>query len=306
MFIYFYMINDMLYVYACIDIVPFLPLHEQPCYFQFTLLTFHCLFLQVNSAFVWAVAQAAEKVIDGFVDSVSGSHEDPAFLCGGVFMSMPAHRDHLLGGERSHRAAQRHELRCVQVYSDLDGDLQNLHTIPTALADYRGVRMSAQGLAPGIQGSEQAEVPNGLLYGYSAGPLENPSRRKLLELLAQSAKALSLQRHAVLGPNGHQVPLFTSLDAQGILGADGRYYLLDVYRTMPADVNFHVEDGEGAETEEGSFPRRYPHVLCRLRPELVKAFIQHKWVLTGFPSDFIGWSHRWPCPNNIGWASVGL
>uniref|UniRef100_A0A8C2KTN6 Si:ch211-166a6.5 n=1 Tax=Cyprinus carpio TaxID=7962 RepID=A0A8C2KTN6_CYPCA len=232
--------------------------------------------LQVNSAFVWAVAQAAEKVMDGFVDSVSGSHEDPAFLCGGVFMSMPPHRDHWLGGERSHRAAQRHELRCVQVYSDLDGDLQNLHTIPTALADYRGIRLSAQGLAPGIQGPEQAEVPNGLLYGYSAGPLENPSRRKLLELLAQSAKALSLQRHAVLGLTGHQLPLFTSVDAQGILGADGRYYLLDVYRTMPADANFHVEDGEeGAETE-GSFPRRYPHVLCRLRPELVKAFIQHK------------------------------
>lgn len=233
--------------------------------------------LQVNSAFVCAVAQAAEKVIDGFVDSVNGSHEDPAFLCGGVFMSMPAHRDHWLGGEtRSHRAAQRHELRCVQAYSDLDGDLQNLHTIPTALANYRGVRLSAQGLAPGIQGPEQAEVPNGLLYGYSAGLLENPSRRKLLELLAQSAKALSLQRHVVLGPNGHQLPLFTSVDAQGILGADGRYYLLDVYRTMPADANFHVEDGEGAETEEGNFPRQYPHVFCRLRPELVKAFIQHK------------------------------
>ncbi len=180
------------------------------------------------------------------------------------------------GGERSHRAAQRHELRCVQAYSDLDGDLQNLHTIPTALAYYRGVRLSAQGLAPGIQGPEQAEVPNGLLYGYCAGLLENPSRRKLLELLAQSAKALSLQRHAVLGPNGHQLPLFTSVDAQGILGPMVGNYLLDVYRTMPADANFHVEDGEGAETEEGNFPRRYPHVLCRLRPELVKAFIQHK------------------------------
>ncbi|XP_073675384.1 clustered mitochondria protein homolog [Garra rufa] len=237
--------------------------------------------LQVNSAFVWAVAQGAEKVMDGFVDPVNGSNEDPAFLCGGVFMSMPANRDQCQGGERSHRAAQRLELRCVQAYSDLGGDLQNLHTIPTALADYRGVRLSAQGLAPGIQAPEQAEVPNGLLYGYSAGPLENPSRRKLLELLAQSAKALSLQRHAVLGPSGHQLPLFTSIDAQGIMGADGRYYLLDVYRTMPADANFHIEEGEGVEGEaekekERSFPRRYPHVWCRLRPELVKAFIQHK------------------------------
>ncbi|TRY60548.1 hypothetical protein DNTS_026965 [Danionella cerebrum] len=106
--------------------------------------------------------------------------------------------------------------------------------------------------------------------------MENPSRRKLLELLAQSAKVLSLQRHAVLGPSGHQMPLFTSVDAQGILGADGRYYLLDVYRTMPADANFQVEEGEERGNKDGGFPRRFLHGLCRLRPELVKAFIQHK------------------------------
>ncbi len=86
----------------------------------------------------------------------------------------------------------------------------------------------------------------------------NPSRRKLLELLAQSAKALSLQRHAVLGPNGHQLPLFTSVDAQGILGADGRYYLLDVYRTMPADANFHVEDGGRSGNGRREFSQTVP------------------------------------------------
>lgn len=237
--------------------------------------------LQVNSAFVSAATQAAEKVIDGLVDPLNDSREEAAFLWGGVFMSVPAHGEEWLGGERGHRAAQRLELRGVQCYSDLEGDLQNLHTIPTALADYRGVRLSAQALAPGLQGPEQDEVPNGQLYGFNVGPLENPARRKLLELLAHSAKALALQRHAVLGTTGHQLPLFTSVDAQGILGADGRYYLLDVYRTMPADTNFLVEDGEGVETEQEAaggdgFPRRYPHALCRLRPELVKAFIQHK------------------------------
>lgn len=221
------------------------------------------------------MAQATEKVIDGFVDPINGSNEAPAFLWGGLFMNIGGPGEDWLGGERGRRAAQRLELQAIQAYSDLDGDLQALHTLPTALTDYRGLRLCAQGLAPGLQTQDQSGVSSGLLYSLSTGPLENPARRKLLQLLAQSAKGLGLQRHAVLGPTGHQVALFTSMDAQGLLGADGRYYILDVFRTAPADANFGLAEGE-EEAKEGSFPRRFPHGLCRLRPELVKAFVQHK------------------------------
>ncbi|XP_017323905.1 clustered mitochondria protein homolog [Ictalurus punctatus] len=231
--------------------------------------------LQVNSAFAWAVAQAAERVIDGFVDPINGSNEAPAFLWGGLFMNIGGPGEDWLGGERGRRAAQRLELQAIQAYSDLDGDLQALHTLPTALTDYRGLRLCAQGLAPGLQSQDQSGVSTGLLYSLNTGPLENPARRKLLQLLAQSAKALGLQRNAVVGPTGYQVALFTSMDAQGLLGADGRYYILDVFRTAPADANFYLAEGE-EEVIDGSLPRRFPHGLCRLRPELVKAFVQHK------------------------------
>ncbi|XP_060787762.1 clustered mitochondria protein homolog isoform X2 [Neoarius graeffei] len=231
--------------------------------------------LQVNSAFTWAVAQAAEKVIDGFVDPINGSSEAPAFLWGGLFMNIGGPGEDWLGGARGRRAAQRLELQAIQAYSDLEGDLQALHTLPTALADYRGVRLCAQGLAPGLQAQDQSGVSTGLLYSLNTGPLENPARRKLLQLLAQSAKALGLQRHAVVGPSGYQAALFTSVDAQGLLGADGRYYILDVFRTAPADANFCLAEG-GEEAKEGSISRHFPHGLCRLRPELVKAFVQHK------------------------------
>lgn len=148
----------------------------------------------------------------------------------------------------------------------------------------------------------------GLLYGVNAGPQESPQRRRLLELLAHAAKSLCLQRHVVFAPNGHQVPLFTSVDAQGLLGADGRFYILDVFRTFPADANFcpevetdsHAVSGEengnkNCEEEEGEekkggrkegwpenyhsdtgLPKSFVHGLCRLKPELVQAFIQHK------------------------------
>ncbi|XP_061624091.1 clustered mitochondria protein homolog isoform X1 [Phyllopteryx taeniolatus] len=262
--------------------------------------------LQVNSAFVRTVSHGAETVVEGFAEPVNGNPEDPAFLFGGLFMSQGA-ASAVFGGERGRRAAQRLELKGVQVYSDLQG-LQGLHTLPTAIVDYRGVRLSAQGLAPGLEGTEQDEgaapVSRGLLYGVNAGLQESPHRRRLLELLAHASKALSLQKHVVLAPNGHRVPLFTSVDAQGLLGADGRFYILDVFRTFPADANYCPEvNGEtisGEEEQKESckgaeekstgvkggwppnyqkdfgLPKSFAHSLCRLRPELMQVFIQHK------------------------------
>ncbi|XP_077417265.1 clustered mitochondria protein homolog [Vanacampus margaritifer] len=262
--------------------------------------------LQVNSAFVRTVSQGAETVVEGFAEPVNGNPEDPAFLFGGLFMSQGA-ASAVFGGERGRRAAQRLELKGVQAYSDLQG-LQGLHTLPTAIVDYRGVRLSAQGLAPGLESTEQEEetapVSRGLLYGVNAGLQESPHRRRILEFLAHAAKALSLQRHVVLAPNGNRVPLFTSVDAQGLLGADGRFYILDVFRTFPADANYcpdfdgmtvsgeekQKESCNGAEEKsmnvnEGwplnyqkdfGLPKSFPHRLCRLRPELMQIFIQHR------------------------------
>lgn len=53
-----------------------------------------------------------------------------------------------------YRTIQRLELQGVQAYSNI-AKPQGLHTLPTAIVDYRGVRLSAQGLAPGSEGSDQ-------------------------------------------------------------------------------------------------------------------------------------------------------
>uniref|UniRef100_A0A8D3BSF1 Clu domain-containing protein n=1 Tax=Scophthalmus maximus TaxID=52904 RepID=A0A8D3BSF1_SCOMX len=220
--------------------------------------------LQVNSAFVRAVMQGAETVVDGFVEPVNGNPEDPAFLWGGLFMSQGA-ASAMFGGERGRRAAQRLELKGVQAYSALEG-LEGLHTLPTAIVDYRGIRLSAQGLAPGLEGSEQDQETT---------PASRLHPERLLALLAHAAKSLSLQRHVVVAPNGHQVPLFTPVDSQGLLGADGRFYVLDVFRSFPADANFCPEVAterywpENYHTDSG-LPKSFAHSLCRLRPELVQ------------------------------------
>ncbi|XP_048834447.1 clustered mitochondria protein homolog [Brienomyrus brachyistius] len=240
--------------------------------------------LQVNSAFVWAAAQAVEAVVDGCVTPINGGvEEDPAFLCGGLFVSRGGASE---GGERANRAAQRLELQGVQEYSNLLGHLLGLHTLPSAVVDYRGSRLLVQGLAPGLD--SMGGEARGLLYGVSAAVSEGPQRRKLLELLAHAAKTLNIQKHVVLSPSGQQVPLFSSIHTQGLLGADGRLYLLNLFHVHPADANYHVgENEEQAVQEEAQadwleycssrgFPRCFPHKFCLLRPELIQAFIQHK------------------------------
>uniref|UniRef100_W5MQ76 Si:ch211-166a6.5 n=1 Tax=Lepisosteus oculatus TaxID=7918 RepID=W5MQ76_LEPOC len=245
--------------------------------------------LQVSSGFVWAVTQGAEAVIDGSAVPINPSEEPQlqAFLCGGVFFSQGAEGG-VLGGKRGARAAPRLELAGVQAYSQLGKGLVGqgaLHTLPAAVVDYRGVRLAAQGLAPGWLEPEQegqgAAGSTRLLYGLSAPPQEGGPRRRLLELLAQAAKSLAIQKHSVLTPRDHPAPLFSSADCRGVLGADGRYYVTDLFRTLPPDVNFLPQERKG---EDGwpsgysslSLPRVFPHQLCRLRPELVSAFIQHK------------------------------
>lgn len=165
--------------------------------------------------------------------------------------------------------------------------------------------MSCAGYFCVLTADSVSSVSRGLLYGVNAGPQESPQRRQLLALLAHAAKSLSIQRHVVASPSGLQVPLFTSVDAQGLLGADGRFYILDVFRSLPADANFcpagetlnqtvngdEENDKSSKEDEEKDcgkegwpenyhanygLPKSFTHGLCRLRAELVQAFIQHK------------------------------
>lgn len=56
----------------------------------------------MNSAFVRAVRQGAEAIVDGFVEPVNGNPEEPAFLWSGVFMSQGAAVE-MFGGEKGRR-----------------------------------------------------------------------------------------------------------------------------------------------------------------------------------------------------------
>merc|ERR1712019_46459 len=103
-------------------------------------------------------------------------------------------------------------------------------------------------------------------------------------MLNQAGMQLRLRPHKVMNEKDEEVELCSSIECKGIIGADGRHYILDLFRTFPPDVNFlDVEkvdrptiEGMAAPKErkkrEGEFPTPHKHQLCALRPVMVEAF----------------------------------
>ena len=191
------------------------------------------------------------------------------------------------GGDRTaHKAASR-DLQGVTTLNGLD--IEGLHTLLTAVVDLGGQRLVAQSIIPGILQGEQA---SSLVYGSVDNGKTLYWSEEMHALLGKASKRLHIKESSVLplGPaEGDDKPLDEDPDiaaglavrdigggkskyragpgpvqlngpveCKGIVGSDGRHYVLDVMRLTPRDANF--PDGTTAV----------------LRPELIKNYINNK------------------------------
>merc|ERR1719193_871430 len=67
----------------------------------------------------------------------------------------------------------------------------------------------------------------------------------------------------------------------GIIGNDGRHYILDLLRTFPPDVNFLKVEGMelSKEAQALGFPIEHKHKLSCLRQELIDAFVESRYMM---------------------------
>ena len=49
---------------------------------------------------------------------------------------------------------------------------------------------------------------------------------------------LKIKPHSIKTEKGDNVELLTAVECKGIIGNDGRHYLLDLLRMMPPDLNY--------------------------------------------------------------------
>ena len=71
----------------------------------------------------------------------------------------------------------------------------------------------------------------------------------------------------VVNDKDEEVELCSSVECKGIIGNDGRHYILDLLRTFPPDVNFlKVPEMElSKEAQALGFPVEHKHKLSCLR-----------------------------------------
>lgn len=236
---------------------------------------------KVHSDFAAAATRGAMAVIDGNVMAINPGEETrmQMFIWNNIFFSLGFDvRDHYreLGGDAAAHAAPTNDLNGVRAYGAVD--IEGLYTLGTVVVDYRGYRVTAQSIIPGILEREQEQS---VIYGSIDFGKTVVSHVKYLELLEKTSRPLKVQRHNVLNEKNEKVELCSSVECKGIIGNDGRHYILDLLRTFPPDLNFLLVDGEELppESKLQGFPRQHRHRLACLRQELIEAFVEHRYLL---------------------------
>uniref|UniRef100_A0A3B4BVQ0 Clustered mitochondria protein homolog n=1 Tax=Pygocentrus nattereri TaxID=42514 RepID=A0A3B4BVQ0_PYGNA len=236
---------------------------------------------KVHSDFAAAATRGAMAVIDGNVMAINPGEETrmQMFIWNNIFFSLGFDvRDHYkeLGGDAAAHAAPTNDLNGVRAYGAVD--VEGLYTLGTVVVDYRGYRVTAQSIIPGILEREQEQS---VIYGSIDFGKTVVSHPKYLELLEKTSRPLKVQRHCVLNEKDTAVELCSSVECKGIIGNDGRHYILDLLRTFPPDLNFLPVEGEelSPESQKQGFPRQHRHRLACLRQELIEAFVEHRYLL---------------------------
>lgn len=235
---------------------------------------------KVHSDFVGAATRGAMAVIDGNVMAINPGEDTKMqmFIWNNIFFSLGFDvRDHYkdLGGDAAAFVAPRNDLHGVRVYSAVDQE--GLYTLGTVVVDYRGYRITAQSIIPGILEREQEQS---VVYGSIDFGKTVLGHEKYLDMLKRAGQHLRILPHFVLNEKNDVIELGSSVECKGIIGNDGRHYILDLLRTFPPDVNFLKHDDVELSNvvKLGGFPIEHKHKLCCLRQELLDAFAEDRYV----------------------------
>ncbi|KAK3109260.1 Intracellular distribution of mitochondria, partial [Teratosphaeriaceae sp. CCFEE 6253] len=174
------------------------------------------------------------------------------------------------GGDEAARIAAGKDIQGVRAVNQLD--ISGLFTAGTVVVDYLGKRIVGQSIVPGIF-KQRDPGEHQIDYGGVEGKDVIAAHEGFVKPFEAMSQAMRVKRHAVWDKELKRFELEASVETKGLLGTDGRKYVLDLYRCAPVDVGWAEKyrdgkaEGPGEEEEE-----RYPHRMTVLRPEVVESF----------------------------------
>lgn len=173
------------------------------------------------------------------------------------------------GGDEAARVAVGKDLTGVMAVNQLD--IAGLFTPGTIVVDYMGRRLVGQSIVPGIF-KQREPGENQIDYGGVEGRDVVAENEAFVPVFSKLSKALRVKKHAVWDKEGKKHVLEGSVETKGLLGTDGRKYVLDLYRLTPLDISWLEQHWSEPSEEEDSKTKSYPHRMTVLRPELIDAY----------------------------------
>ncbi|KAF2963331.1 hypothetical protein GQX73_g10250 [Xylaria multiplex] len=174
------------------------------------------------------------------------------------------------GGDDAARVATGKDVNGVRIVNQLDID--GLYSPATVVVDYLGKRIVGQTVVPGIF-KQREPGENSIDYGAVEGKDVVAADERFAAPFEKLSQALRVKKHPVWDKDGKRFDLEASVELKGLMGTDGRKYVLDLYRITPLDVLWLEEND--AKTEGDGM--EYPHRMTVLRPELVETLRTLKW-----------------------------
>lgn len=175
------------------------------------------------------------------------------------------------GGDEAARVATGKDVMGVKAVNQLD--INGLFTPGTVVVDYLGKRLVGQSIVPGIF-KQREPGEHQIDYGGVEGKDIIAEHEAFKQPFAELSKAMRVKKHAVWDKENQRHDLEGSVETKGLLGTDGRKYVLDLYRITPLDVAWleqHRKEPPSDGSADGETDN-YPHRMAVLRPELVESY----------------------------------
>eukprot|EP00667_Euglena_gracilis_P000627 EG_transcript_628 len=213
---------------------------------------------KVHSDFVEAAVKGCMAVVNRQLGPINPMDPElyQVFMNNNIFFSYAVdgrkiYKD--LGGDKAAHTLAKQDLHGLQMVADLD--VSDVCVIDTVVVDYKGRRVVAQSILPGILQGEQEHKH---LYGTIDNTKDIRWNKEFHDAFLKIGEKLHFRPHKVMNEDGTVYEMAIPVDCKGIKGADNRMYMLELIRFTPRDPNF------------------LDRPTACLRPELIEILIKRK------------------------------